>query len=88
MKNEEDRGGPAGVNDGAEEGGGPAGVVERLKLKAVAVVLVANPLGVCIRLSGVDGGLEEKGTVKPDIWELFKLGTQTASEEPKVAPTS
>lgn len=50
------------MKEPAEEGGGPAGVVDGLEA----------PKEYCFepsfdRLSGVDGGLEEKGTWKPDM---------------------
>ena len=60
-----DGGGPAGVKERAEEGGGPAGVVEGWATKP------ANGfpclLDVRERESGVDGGLEDSGTVQPDM---------------------
>ena len=52
----DDGGGPAGVKDADEEGGGPAGVVEGFE---AANVKILSPLP--DRLSGVDGGLEERG---------------------------
>ena len=56
-------GGPAGVKEPAEDGGGgPAGVVEGFDAKLPK----PRPLR---WLSGVAGGLEENGTVKPDmVW--------------------
>jgi len=53
-------GGPAGVNDPADEGGGPAGVVDRFEAPKENFFEAS-------RRSGVDGGLEENGTWKPDI---------------------
>jgi hypothetical protein len=49
----DDGGGPAGVYDPAEDGGGPAGVVEGF--------VAPNENGLPEFLSGVDGGLDEKG---------------------------
>lgn len=47
-------GGPAGVNDPAEDGGGgPAGVVEGFE------TLKGSKGSFLLRLSGVEGGLEE-----------------------------
>lgn len=46
-------GGPAGVYEPAEDGGGPAGVVEGF--------VAPNEKGLLDFLSGVAGGLEEKG---------------------------
>lgn len=57
-----DGGGPAGVKDLDEEGGGPAGVVEGFEAAKEKTLSPRPDL-----LSGVDGGLEEKGTWKPDI---------------------
>lgn len=57
----EDGGGPAGVKDADDEGGGPAGVVEACAAKEKTLSPWPD------RLSGVDGGLEEKGTWKPDM---------------------
>lgn len=72
LPNNEDGGGrPAGVKEGVkdgvgragvEEGGGPAGVVDKFEAKLLA--FCPRPLERCERESGVDGGLEEKGTVK------------------------
>ena len=59
-------GGPAGVKDLAE-GGGPAGVVEGFVPK---VEKLSSRLPVRFwRLPGVEGGLDEKGTAKPDMVE-------------------
>jgi len=54
-------GGPAGVNDPADEGGGPAGVVDGFAPNEKVLPLLDF-------LSGVDGGLEEYGT-----WKLIAL---------------
>lgn len=59
------------MNEGAEEGGGPAGVVEGLDMKLFE--FDEWPLAVRDRDSGVDGGLDENGTAKPDIAEGIGL---------------
>ena len=68
-----DGGGPAGVKDLEEEtGGGPAGVVE-----GWAARLGYRLLSRCRErpVPGVEGRLEENGTVKPpDIVALQKAG--------------
>lgn len=53
------------MNETVEEGGGPAGVVELLYLKLPR--FDACPWGVRVRDSGVEGGLDEYGTAKPDM---------------------
>ena len=63
LPNTEGGGGPAGVNDLAEEGGGPAGVVEGWAAKPPFKFPWLSLI--CLRLPGVEGGLEENGTVKP-----------------------
>lgn len=55
-------GGPAGVKDPAEDGGGPAGVVEGFEAPNEYCLAPSFVL-----LSGVEGGLEDNGTWKPDI---------------------
>ena len=61
-------GGPAGVRVCAEDGGGPAGVVDGLEVRLKVPGLL--PLPKRLRESGVEGGLEEKGTTKaPDMLE-------------------
>lgn len=55
LPNADGGGGPAGVKDPAEEGGGPAGVVEGFAPYEKMLLDL---------LSGVEGGLEEKGTWK------------------------
>lgn len=57
LPKKDDGGGPAGVNDADEEGGGPAGVVE-----GFVVPNLNGPFPLLALFSGVDGGLEEKGT--------------------------
>ena len=59
-------GGPAGVNDGIDDGGNPAGVLDTLEAKLFEVL--PKPLEYLERESGVEGGLDEKGTAKPDIF--------------------
>ena len=59
------------MNETVEEGGGPAGVVELLKLKLPK--FDACPLGVRVRESGVEGGLDEYGTAKPDMAKVDYL---------------
>ena len=63
-------GGPTGVNDLAEEGGGPAGVVEGLAANQ-PYELSCLSLG-CLPLPGVEGGLEENGTVKPPRLDILR----------------
>ena len=70
LPNTEGGGGPAGVNDLAEEGGGPAGVVDGLVAKTPYECLWLSL--VCLRLSGVEGGLEENGTVKPPWPDMLR----------------
>ena len=50
------------MNDPEEEGGGPAGVVEGFEVPKENILL---PLSDC--LPGVEGGVEEYGTWKPDM---------------------
>jgi len=50
------------VNEPADDGGGPAGVVEGLDTPKECCLVLSLEL-----LSGVDGGLEDNGTWKPDI---------------------
>jgi hypothetical protein len=58
LPRKDEGGGPAGVNDFAEDGGGPAGVVEGFEAAKEKMLLPWPD-----RLSGVDGaGLEEIGT--------------------------
>ena len=62
LPNLEDGGLPAGVNDIKDEpGGGPAGVVDGFEAKLLVKGLLFR------LLSGVDGGLEEKGTWNVDM---------------------
>lgn len=64
LPNTDEGGGPAGVNEPADEGGGPAGVVVGL----VARFMNEFPkLPLRVRRSGVEGVLEDNGTVQPDI---------------------
>ena len=67
-------GGSAGVKDRAE-GGGPAGVVDMLEAKLSSTLSYSLTLG-CREIfePGVEGGLEEKGTVQPDILEAGSVG--------------
>ncbi len=58
----EDGGGPAGVKEPVEEGGGPAGVVEGFAPKEKPLLDL---------LSGVEGGLEEYGTLKDIVLSDF-----------------
>ena len=69
-------GGPAGVNEPADEGGGPAGVVEGLEAPKENCLAPSWLL-----LSGVDGGLEENGTWKPDIMRLAVLHSDEAEKQ-------
>ena len=68
LPNTLDGGGPAGVKEFVADGGGPAGVVEGPVLSA-AKGLLFLPLCFC---AGVEGGLDEKGTVNPP--DMLKLG--------------
>lgn len=53
------------MKDLAEDGGGPAGVVEGFDIpKELGFVSYR------VRASGVDGGLDENGTWKPDMMKL------------------
>jgi len=61
LPNADGGGGPAGVKDPAEEGGGPAGVVEGFAPYEKMLLDL---------LSGVEGGLEEKGT-----WNAIALSS-------------
>lgn len=54
-----------GVGRAGVENGGPAGVVEMLEAKVCDVF--PSPLDRRARESGVEGGLDEKGTVKADM---------------------
>ena len=65
----EEGGRPAGVKDATDEGGGPAGVVEGFwaKLPNEVPLLLPN------FAPGVDGGLDEYGTVNDAMLELRRL---------------
>jgi hypothetical protein len=65
----EEGGGPAGVKDATDEGGGPAGVVEGFGAKLPNEVPLLFPNFA----PGVDGGLEEYGTVNEAMLELGRL---------------
>lgn len=58
------------MKEGAEEGGGPAGVVEGL----VAKLPKENSFFAPKFVPGVDGGLDEYGTVNEAIPKLLGLG--------------
>jgi hypothetical protein len=65
-------GGPTGVNEPADDGGGPAGVVEGFE--------APNGLNApFLRLSGVEGGLEENESGTPKVGMAQK---QRALDDP------
>lgn len=56
------------MNDGTDDGGNPAGVIDALEAKLFDVL--PKPLEYLGRESGVEGGLDEKGTAKLDIFVI------------------
>ena len=70
------------MNEGMDDGGGSAGVVDTLEVKLFEVP--PKPLEYRERESGVEGGLDEKGTVKPDIlMVLIRPGFHLAARNVK-----
>lgn len=69
----DDGGGPAGVKERADEGGGPAGVVEGFGANALLKLKPSFPplFEPCRPPGGVDGGLEENGTV--NAFDMVKV---------------